>query len=74
MLSQDGQFISNTSQPVCSEGKKNLSNETRFHVKISFCCLPDNESYDYRSHSKTKSQDTDLLTGFLLIKEEKKSH
>lgn len=74
MLSQDGQFISKTSQPVRSEGKKNLRNETRFHVKISFCCLPDNESYDYRSHSKTNSQDTDLLTGFLLIKEEKKSH
>lgn len=54
--------------------EKNLRNETRFHVKISFCCLPDNESYDYRSHSKTNSQDTDLLTGFLLIKEEKKSH
>jgi len=40
-------------------------------VKTSLCCLPDNESYDYRSHSKTKNQDTDLLTGLLLIKEEK---
>lgn len=53
-------------------GKKILSNERRFHVKISLFCLPDNQAYDYRSHSKTNNQDTDLLTGFLLIKEEKK--
>lgn len=70
MLSQVGQFISETSQPVCSD-RKNLSSETGFHGKISYC-LPDNESYDYTDHSKAKNQDTDLLTGFLLIREENK--
>lgn len=51
--------------------EKNLSREIGFHGKIS-CCLPDNEYYDYTDHSKAKNQDTDLLTGFLLMKEEKK--
>lgn len=70
MLSQGGQFISETSQPVCSD-RKNLSSEIGFHGKIS-CCLQDNDYYDYTDHSKAKNQDTDLLTGFLLIREEKK--
>lgn len=72
MLSQGGQFISETSQPVCSE-RKNLSSETGFHGKTSFFCQPDKESYDYTGHSKAKNQDTDLLTGFLLIREKKKA-
>lgn len=69
MLSQGGQFISETSQPACSD-RKNLSSETGFHEKMS--CLPDNEYYDYTDHNKAKNQDTDLLTGFFLIREEKK--
>lgn len=72
MLSQGGQFSSKTSQPVCSD-RKNLSYETGFQGKISVH-LPDKESYDYTDHSKAKNQDTDLLTGFLLKREEKRSH
>lgn len=65
-------FLRLVSLFVLGGGEGILSNETRFHVKISVFCPPDNQDYDYRNHSKTNNQDTDLLTGFLLMKEEKK--